>query len=75
MRRARLHVVPSDNGWQVTSEGAQGPIAHGRTQEEAITVATQLARSQRPSQVLIHRENGRIREEHTYDKDPERYPG
>ena len=76
MSRQKLHVVRSPQGtWQVKPEGAGRPVAEGRTQDEAVRMAQQIAQSNRPSQVVIHRENGQIREEHTYGNDPERYPG
>ena len=76
MSRNKLHVVTSPQGtWPVKQEGAKTPIAEGRTQGEAIKIARGIARTNQPSQVLIHGEDGRIREEYTYGNDPERSPG
>jgi hypothetical protein len=75
MRRTRLHVVPDGDGWLVKPEGANGPAARTRTQEDAVRIATDMARTIKPSQVLVHRPDGTFREEHTYGDDPERYPG
>ena len=76
MGRTQYHVTPNGpGGWHVTLAGSQVPLATVGTQKEAIVMATTLAKGARPSQVVIHRPNGRIREEHTYGNDPKRYPG
>lgn len=72
-KRARYHVVPSQGkGWQVKQEGAARPSSAARTQDRAVSNARSLARRHQLGQVIIHRPDGTIREEHTYHKDP--YP-
>ncbi|MFC1716617.1 DUF2188 domain-containing protein [Candidatus Poribacteria bacterium] len=41
-----------------------------QTKEQAVSVGRNLARSQEPSQLLIHNVNGKISNEHTYKNDP-----
>lgn len=75
MARSKIHVVPAGDKWQVRRGGAQRPSATANTQAGAVVEATRIAKGEKPSQVVIHRPNNRIREEHTYGKDPKKYPG
>jgi len=76
MARQRYHVTPNGSGdWQVKPSGSKVPVATAGTQGEAVAIAAGIAKVGQPSQVVIHRPNGRIREEHTYGGDPEKYPG
>lgn len=63
------HVVPHENGWAVKGEGNTKATVVTNTQREANQVATQIAKNQ-SSEVLIHGENGRIRERNSYGNDP-----
>ena len=63
------HVVPHDNGWAVKGEGNSKATVVTNTQREANQIATQIAKNQQ-SEVLIHGENGRIRERNSYGNDP-----
>ena len=63
------HVVPHDNGWAVKGEGNSKATVVTNTQREANQIATQIAKNQQ-SEVLIHSENGRIRERNSYGNDP-----
>ena len=66
------HVTKRPDGyWQVIGEGNKRPSSVTTTQREAISNATRIARNQK-SEVLIHGENGRIRERNSYGNDP--YP-
>lgn len=65
------HVVPHENGWAVKGAGNTRATIVTDTQKEANQIATQIAKNQ-GSEVLIHGENGRIRERNTYGNDP--YP-
>jgi hypothetical protein len=62
------HVVPHPNGWAVQSEGGERPTAVKPTQREAIDVAREIARNQR-SELIIHGEDGRIRERDSHGHD------
>jgi len=72
-RRASYHVSPAGTrGWQVKGSGATLPLSYARTQAAAERIARQTAKADDLGQVVIHRRDGRIREEHTYRQDP--YP-
>ena len=76
MARTQYHVTPDGGGgWQVTVAGSGARVAGGRTQSAAELAARAIAKDAEPSQVVIHRPDGRFREEHTYGNDPEKYPG
>lgn len=69
--RKTYHVVPrGKEGWAVEAEGAKRATQVVDTQAEAIAKATSLAKSQPLGQVKIHGTDNKIREEHTYGKDP-----
>ncbi|MHA6327297.1 DUF2188 domain-containing protein [Roseivivax sp. CAU 1753] len=71
MAKKNQHVVPHESGWAVKGTGnSRASSIHG-TQREAITAARESAIRQ-GGEMLIHGENGRIRERNTYGKDP--YP-
>ena len=63
------HVVKREDGWAVRGAGNGKDTAHLATQKQAIERATEIARNQH-SEVLIHGENGRIRERNSYGNDP-----
>lgn len=62
--------------WEVKRPNVDTPVSRHRTQEAAIDSATANAKRAALGQVKIHRgDNNKIREERTYGKDPEKYPG
>ena len=65
------HVVPRGEGWAVRGEGNTRDTSLHRTQAEAERAAREIAINQK-SEVLIHGEDGRIRERNSYGTDP--YP-
>jgi hypothetical protein len=71
MSKKNQHVVPHASGWAVRGAGNQRVTSVHVTQREAIGAASETAIRQ-GSEMLIHGENGRIRERNTYGKDP--YP-
>lgn len=71
MSKKNQHVVPHTDGWAVRGAGNQRVTSIHQTQREAIGAARDIARNQ-GSEMLIHGENGRIRERNTYGDDP--YP-
>lgn len=74
-KRKRWHILPHEDGWQVKREGAQRATDVTEKQQAAIDVAVRIAKNNKPSQVIIHDRNGRIRDERTYGSDPEETPG
>ncbi|MCP5018677.1 MAG: DUF2188 domain-containing protein [Ketobacter sp.] len=63
------HVVKRSDGWAVRGAGNSRDTSHHKTQKEAFEAARDIAKNQK-SEVLIHGENGRIRERNTYGNDP-----
>lgn len=68
----RIHVNKRPDGqWEAEREGAQRASAVTGTQREALERAREIAQKSGPSQIIVHRPNGQIREERTYNrKDP-----
>lgn len=75
MTRKKYHVTPAEEGWRVTAERAERASALAPSKQEAIERARELARRQKPSQVIVHRRDGTIEREFTYEKDPYPPPG
>jgi hypothetical protein len=69
MSKKGQHVVPSPGGWSVRKAGASRASSTHVTQQEAIAVATRIARSQ-GTELYIHGRDGRIRERNSYGNDP-----
>ena len=69
--KERYHITKREDGqWQGKKEGAVRASSVESTQEKAIRVTTEIAKNNGEAQVIIHRVNGKIREEHTYGSDP-----
>lgn len=67
-----IHVTPRPDGkWQVKSERNTRATSITKTQQEAINIAIELAKTRR-CEVLIHGLDGRIRQKNSYGNDP--YP-
>jgi hypothetical protein len=77
-KRTVYHSILTKDGWAVKEEGKEPRSVH-ETQIISETTAVRLAKEIRDggglAQVIFHKENGEIREEHTYGADPERHPG
>ena len=63
------HVTPRNGVWQVKGAGNQKATAITNTQSKAIRIARQIAINQQ-SELVIHGENGKIREKNSYGNDP-----
>lgn len=64
------HVTPHPNGgWQVKGAGNRRATVRTTTQKQAITQARTIARNQK-SEMVIHRQNGQIRDKDSYGNDP-----
>ncbi len=66
-----VHIVPRDDGWAVKKEGNDRASSVHPTQREAIDAGRDAARRE-ASELLIHGQDGRIRERDSYGNDP--YP-
>ena len=62
------HVVPHEEGWAVKGEGNERYTAVYKYQRDAIDRAKDFAKNY-GSSVIIHREDGTIRDRISYDKD------
>ncbi|WP_445383627.1 DUF2188 domain-containing protein [Robiginitalea sp. IMCC43444] len=62
------HVVPYEGDWAVRREGNKRITSKHRLQETAIRKAKSLARKYK-ADVVIHRQDGSIRDRINYDKD------
>ncbi|MBT8272855.1 MAG: DUF2188 domain-containing protein [Bacteroidia bacterium] len=60
------HVVPYEDGWAVRREGNKRITSKHRKQSTAIRKAKSIARK-RKADVIIHRQDGGIRERINYD--------
>ena len=60
------HVVPYENDWAVRREGNKTVTSKHRRQDTAIKKAKQVARKHK-SDVIIHRQDGTIRDRINYD--------
>lgn len=65
------HVVPHDGDWAVRGAGNERVTSVHPSQTEAIERAREIARNQ-GSELVIHGEDGRIREKDSHGSDP--YP-
>lgn len=63
------HVTPRDGQWTVTGAGSERATRIVDTQQEAINIAREIARNQ-GTELIIHGQNGRIRERDSYGDDP-----
>jgi hypothetical protein len=68
-RMSEQHVVKRDGGWAVRKAGASSDTSHHATQSDAIAAATEIAKNQK-SEVVIHGEDGKIRDKNSYGNDP-----
>lgn len=75
-KRGVYHVTPrSGGGWDVKKEGNQRASGHFDRKSDAVSRGKGLAKNQPLGQIKIHGRDGKIQTEHTYKKDPEKYPG
>ena len=66
MARNERHVVPnSAGGWDVVRPGSDRASAHLETQSQAIDRAREIVRGSGGGEVVIHGQDGRIRDSDT----------
>jgi hypothetical protein len=65
------HVVKTPEGWGVRGDNNSKITQNYGTQNEAFIRAREIAINQK-SEVIVHGENGKIREKNSYGNDP--YP-
>lgn len=69
-----VHVVPHPDGWAVKTEGSERAVAVKPTQQEAIDQARKIAQHQQ-SELLVHGQNGQIRQRDSHGHDPKSRKG
>jgi hypothetical protein len=69
MSNKNQHVVPHGDDWAVKGAGNSKATSVHSTQQEAIDRGRSIAQNQK-SELLIHGENGQIREKNSYGNDP-----
>ena len=75
-KRKVVHVVPASGGnWAVKRERTNRASSIHDRKDEAIERGRELAKGAPLGQLKIHKKDGTIQTEHTYGKDPEKYPG
>lgn len=65
-----FHVRPADDGWTLGEDGAASPSSRHDTKREAVNAARELAVSSAPSRLVIHRRDGSVQKEHSYQPEP-----
>jgi hypothetical protein len=63
------HVVPHNGNWAVKGAGNEKATKVVETQKQAIEIAREIAINQQ-SELIIHRENGTIRDKDSFGNDP-----
>lgn len=69
-----IHVVKHPDGWAVKVAGSMKVTKITKTQKEAIDYGRIMAKNQQ-SELLIHGENGQIREKDSHGNDPRNVKG
>jgi uncharacterized protein YdaT len=62
------HVTKHEEGWQVKGAGNEKATVVVDTQKEAIEIAREIAKRQE-SELIIHGEDGKIRQKDSYGND------
>lgn len=75
-KRKVFHITPSsDSGWNIRLEGSHKNVRHSKTKQQAIEYGRKLAKRTEPSQIIVHKKDGRIQTEFTYGSDPRKSKG
>ena len=65
-RKTYVVTTHADGGWKVQAEGASRATSVHKTKGGAVAKARELARSHKPSQLLVYKQNGTVQTEQTY---------
>ncbi len=73
----RGDVVANDKGWEFKIQGQKKPVITTETKEEMLKKLPEVAETQGPITVKIHKKNGEIQDERTYQRkdDPRKSKG
>lgn len=71
-KRKTYHLTYTEDSkkWKVELEGANRASSVHENKENALESARELARKQQPSQLIVHKRDGTIQTEYTYEDDP-----
>lgn len=64
-----FHLVPHEDGWAVTQEGASEPLSVHDTKKEAMSAGRDVAKAHVPSQFIVHKQDRSVQETFSYDED------
>jgi hypothetical protein len=73
LARRVYRVVPNGTQWQVKHEGRV--LSNHYTKQAAVDEGRRVAKANAPSQLVIHKADGTIETEYTYEYDPYPPPG
>lgn len=65
--RATWDVSPTEDGWEIKKRGNQQASGNEEKKSDAISRAKEIAKNNKPSQVVVRRKDGTIQESFTYD--------
>jgi hypothetical protein len=75
MTRNERHIVPNPDGdWDVVAPGADRASSHHDTQHDAIDRGREVVRNSGGGEVVIHGEDGRIRDSDTVPPGHDPFP-
>jgi Uncharacterized protein conserved in bacteria (DUF2188) len=72
--RRDIHILPNGDGWAVKRENQDRPLSTHRTQAEATEAGRSVAQDDE-GELLVHGQDGQIRDRSTYGHDPRDIPG
>lgn len=61
------HLKPHEDGWQLLTDGSTKPNGVYETKKEGMEAARQEAQQHKPSQLIVHRQDGTVQETLSYD--------
>jgi hypothetical protein len=64
-----LHVRQKEDAWIVEADGGKPAASRHDTKREAVKAARASATSAAPSQLVIHRRDGSVQKQHTYERE------
>lgn len=67
-KRKTYHVVTAEEGWKVELEGTDKALSTHGTKDEAVDAARTVAGKNLPSKVVVHKMDGTIQNNFTYDQ-------
>ncbi|MEE4173503.1 MAG: phasin family protein [Xanthomonadales bacterium] len=66
--RRVLHLLPDEGDWVLRAEGEDRALARHGTKKEGLKAARELAQSSAPSRLVIHRADGTVQDQVSYDR-------